>query len=50
MRVMLEEAPSARTVLVHAPKEETDRVWTKLTGEGFEGLYSLEAGTELKIV
>lgn len=50
VRVMLEEAPSAHTVLVHAPKEETDRVWTKLTGEGFEGLYSLEAGTELKIV
>jgi Cft2 family RNA processing exonuclease len=46
---MLNEVPSRQAVLVHAPKEETDLVVSRLLDEGYHGLYSLEPGGELNI-
>ncbi|AZS15159.1 MBL fold metallo-hydrolase [Paenibacillus lutimineralis] len=49
VRYMLQEVPSRHTVLVHAPKLETDRVIVRLAGEGYPGLHSLQAGDVLQI-
>lgn len=49
VRYMLQEVPSRHTVLVHAPKLETDRVIIRLAEEGCQGLYSLQPGSVLQI-
>ncbi|NWL87976.1 MBL fold metallo-hydrolase [Paenibacillus sp. 79R4] len=49
VRYMLQEVPSRHTVLVHAPKPETDRVVARLAGKGYPGLHSLQAGDRLPI-
>lgn len=45
---MLNQVPSRRTLLFHAPQEVTDQVVAKLAEEGREGLYSLKPGEELE--
>jgi len=47
VRNMLREVPSRHTVLVHAPKAETDQVVETLSHEGKSGLYSLMPGAVL---
>ncbi|WMT43086.1 MBL fold metallo-hydrolase [Paenibacillus sp. D2_2] len=49
VRYMLHEVPSRHTVLVHAPKPETNRVIVCLAGEGYLGLHSLQPGSILQI-
>lgn len=46
VRQMLKEVPAGSTVLVHAPKSQTDRVRERLAEEGYKGLFSLGAGAE----
>ncbi|WP_379142951.1 MBL fold metallo-hydrolase [Paenibacillus sp. sgz500992] len=47
IRRMLRAVPSHRTVLVHAPKKQTDQVLSILEEEGFTGLYSLLPGDSI---
>lgn len=49
VRLMLDQAPSRQTLLVHAPKAVTDRVLERLRAEDRTGLYSLQPGAELDI-
>lgn len=47
VRVMLRSMPARQTLLVHAPREETNLVRDELEGTGFSGIYSLEPGMTL---
>ncbi|GGG12814.1 MBL fold metallo-hydrolase [Paenibacillus aceti] len=49
VRHMLQEVPSTHTILVHAPKPETDRVVARLSKEGHIGLLSLWPGAEFDL-
>ncbi|WP_322745722.1 MBL fold metallo-hydrolase [Paenibacillus donghaensis] len=49
VRLMLQEVSSRNTVLVHAPKPETDRVIARLIEEGHRSMFSLEPGAVLNI-
>jgi predicted metal-dependent RNase len=47
---MLNSLHSKQTLLVHAPKSETDLVVARLQAEGYDGLHSLQPGMELKLM
>jgi Cft2 family RNA processing exonuclease len=47
IRRMLQAVPSRRTVLVHAPKKQTDQALSILEEEGVTGLYSLLPGDSI---
>ncbi|WP_165452785.1 MBL fold metallo-hydrolase [Paenibacillus thalictri] len=49
VRSMLNRVNCEHTVLVHASREATDRLTEALTGEGYRGLYSLQAGDSLSL-
>lgn len=49
VRRMMKELHSRHTVLVHAPKPETDRVVDRLTQEGIQGLHAMGPGSVLPL-